>query len=608
MRCRNHRTCREKERRSCLLKKEIGFSLIETLAALLIFSLVTLGVAPLILSSIRGASLSRSYTVGRNLAQQAMERVRGLPYSVAYNTRARAVDVLDLYYPLARTDGISLTTCTSVTSATSACPRNISDDYTVSFRAEFVNQNNPNTVLRAGTAAENYDPGYAWNVIGKDVPPSQLIRMTITTSWRVLGKPRSYQLQSLIADRRFGDLKFSGAGEIEHVVRVSGSFSDPVAGQSNLSAVIGASESTIESKLSTSAEQTVDAGVLGLFDPSGANLSGSPVSGATVSVRVPPSGNVGEAGDPVASADKVDVAPTPASSVSHGGVPLAAIDRTSATGIKARVAAELPRSEGAFTYVTSTPNALDFWAGSQTGLDSSPLALDPLAHVIEVREEDSNSSGTISTDETIYGSSSALATALSSSTPKTETTARAHLGQLRLFPTISTRVPERTYGGAVVVLSNFRSSVRCSSTGTAAAVAEGAWSATLRFWRDPEDGLTNGSYSTVNLAGALGADPLAGLSQTNNPLVWEKPDGDVSMSEDIYLFNDPVNLRKGYLQRWSTAFNSSSTGVKKDASGDETSARIPTAVTIETATAGARNGPLLLQVGSVSCQSLEFRI
>ncbi|HEX2196941.1 MAG TPA: type II secretion system protein, partial [Actinomycetota bacterium] len=58
-------------------RREGGFTLVETLAAMMIFSLVTLGTTPLLLSSIRGATLSGSFTVGKNLASEAMERVRG---------------------------------------------------------------------------------------------------------------------------------------------------------------------------------------------------------------------------------------------------------------------------------------------------------------------------------------------------------------------------------------------------------------------------------------------------------------------------------------------------------------------------------------------------
>ncbi len=94
-----------------------GFSLVEVLAAMSVFGIITLGTVPLVLTSLKGAALSRSYTVGKNLAVQAMERARGLPYYVDFPTQKayasdtgapRKVDLLDMYYPSS-----TFSTCTT---------------------------------------------------------------------------------------------------------------------------------------------------------------------------------------------------------------------------------------------------------------------------------------------------------------------------------------------------------------------------------------------------------------------------------------------------------------------------------------------------------------
>ena len=84
-----------------LINNQLGFSLTETLVSLSIFSLITLGMAPLMAGSIRGTALARSYTVGKNFAAESMERVRGFPFFESMKGAATPPrqDVLDFYFP-----------------------------------------------------------------------------------------------------------------------------------------------------------------------------------------------------------------------------------------------------------------------------------------------------------------------------------------------------------------------------------------------------------------------------------------------------------------------------------------------------------------------------
>ena len=582
-----------------MLRRARGFTLVETLAALLVFTLVTLGVLPLLASSLRGATLARSYTIGRNLAQQAMERVRGLPYHVGFSTQPTRVDVLDLYYPTAQTDGLATTVCDATTTANPACLRNLATDYSITFEAAFVPPAAPGTVLVAPT---DYPTSYAWNS-ATDAPPSQLLRMTVTASWDVGGVERDYSIQSLISDRRFGDLKFSGTSSLDYLVRATGSFFEG-GEQADLIAEIGSADATIESKLQSSAEQVVRAATLTLLDLAGLEVSPA-VSGGETTVRVPPQANVIDPGQ----SDLGD-----AGVLVHGSRTVASIQQSLTDGVKAGVAAEVPYADGAFTLATGAPAGVDFWIADQSSptVTEGPLALDAAGHFLEIVDTE------VASD--VAGETTAGSTSLGSGNPETVTTATGSLRQLRLFPLATARIPDRTYGGAVVVLRDFVSEVRCASTGTTNTEAVATWSATMSYWTEPDDGVSGGgAYVNVPLAGTLGADPLAAL-KSSNPLVWEAPepvdDGDPatvepSLERDVYLFKDAANGRLGYLQDWSSESDVSTTGVQEETEegGVETSAKIPGAVSLSTvAPDPASSTGLSVEIGSLSCRSVEFRV
>jgi prepilin-type N-terminal cleavage/methylation domain-containing protein len=113
-----------------ILRSSKGMSLVEVLVALLVFTIVTLGVIPLLASSIRGSNTSRAGTVGKNIVVEAMERARGLPFYVSHAADASDVDLLDFYYPSSAgaSGGVYTVNCPSGTTDP-ACPGDIPDDY-----------------------------------------------------------------------------------------------------------------------------------------------------------------------------------------------------------------------------------------------------------------------------------------------------------------------------------------------------------------------------------------------------------------------------------------------------------------------------------------------
>jgi prepilin-type N-terminal cleavage/methylation domain-containing protein len=147
-----------------LLRREQGYTIVEVMAALVVFALVTVAVVPLLSTSIRSSLLGNTYAVGKNLTVQAMERIRGLPYFISYTAQSGKVDVLDLYFP-DKTSATAeqrytasdpaytfTTTCTSEASANPACPKNLPAGYTVIVSAQFV------TPVDSGTETTSYTP------------------------------------------------------------------------------------------------------------------------------------------------------------------------------------------------------------------------------------------------------------------------------------------------------------------------------------------------------------------------------------------------------------------------------------------------------------------
>jgi len=201
------------------------------------------------------------------------------------------------------------------------------------------------------------------------------------------------------------------------------------------------------------------------------------------------------------------------------------------------------------------------------------------------------------------GSTGALATDIAASDRKVETTANVSLDAVRLLPTtfISSSETER----AVVVIDSFDASVSCkSTTDSLSAGATATWSATLRYWKDStNDGVLNGSYVALNLSGADGVDKLAEI-RALNPLVH---DGLVP-TDDVYLFDDPVNGKVGYLTDWVSLFSASSTGVTEDATGEVTTAAIDGALSINSAPTGTTaDSGLKVNFGKLSCEAVDSR-
>ncbi|HEX2195355.1 MAG TPA: type II secretion system protein [Actinomycetota bacterium] len=582
-------------------RREGGFTLVETLAAMMIFSLVTLGTTPLLLSSIRGATLSGSFTVGKNLASEAMERVRGFPFFESVKNLANPPrrDVLDLYFP-DRAAGPSgtgfsndsyVTLCTSTSklpsaSAGQACPPRVPAGFTVRYDAQFVN---PGPAPAPGSkqtfVVEPVGANYSWSTTATESPPSRLLQIVVTASWTAGSKPRSYSLSSLVGVRHLTDEQFRAHGKVGSAVLVRTSYVDGQGRMSNLTLNGGESESSLTSRALAEADQEVRGARATLVRQEYVDGGGNIVPAVTLQ-------------DTAAAAAILHAPPNPVISPVSGGnftmthpeiasLPIAFVGNTSVmeTGAATEVVNELPRAVGNLRY-TSTGNQPTMWVNNQADIGASTeLMLAPGTNEGMVTFVRSGSNR-------MRADTSAQAYSLTTSGGGyVESKANAAFFEMRLFPTTFVTAGER----AVLKITNFTASFTCkavASTGTS--VATGTWSADLRYWNP-----ATLSYVHVPIGGNT-AGTAQPLTFNTNPLVYDSPID----SLDRYLFRDDALGRKGYLLELTTTPTPAVTNT-----GSTASVSMDHAIEIITAPtkAGVNETALNITIGNLSCAAADNR-
>lgn len=584
---------------------ERGFTLVETLAALTIFAVMTVGITPLLIASIRGTALAKSHTVGKNLVSEAMERVRGLPYYDASPNR----DVLDSYFPnlgngYVAADNTFTTKCTSTTSEPSgsgprACPSRHADGtsrippgYELTFATTFVKPAglNPETFTVVSPAA-TYDSATE----ATSLPPTQLIKMTITALWNEMGKVRQFSLSSLVGERRLSSLKASAEGNVDHVFSVSTAYKDSAGVVSGMTGTGGVLSSKIEIKAMATAFANASAGSLVLSKQQTDTEPGTQlaaIDGARATMRAP-----------------VNVVPAPTvygaeGSVNHPGLlgekigylgPTVVNDDSPAAGVQ--VVTGFPRSATNLGYTGGVGDL--FWANNEpeTGELSAKKfdATKPMFAMVRP-------SGPLPLLADTYAEATPESPP---SSRKVEATAKGSAPRFVLLPILGASGP-----GGTVVIDDFTATLNCKSTGSSAgAVALGSWSAELKYWRDsdPSDNVALGAYASVTLSGStdpssplrLSSDPLAAL-RTENPLVYDA----LLPADDVYLFSDPAAGKRGYLESWASTF-----AVDSSKSDDVASVDMPYAINIVTSRTNSLNeeSKFTVSIGKLSCRAEDYR-
>lgn len=573
---------------------ERGFTLVETMAAIGLFAIITLGTVPLMITAVRGVDLSRRSTVAKTLAQEAMERARGLPYFVSFASQNQQVDVLDLYYPNYQASGTYTTACTSAT-VSRACPKDIPAGYTVTFRATFVEG-----VLGAD-GKEDFSPvvaptSYAWNSTSSgDHPVSDLLELSVAVSWSQTGRTRSFELKSIIGDRKFTDLKVSGRARVEHGVRILTQFSHPSyrTGVSALNAIDGSVDASIETKEFSTARLSLESANLRLDDvvPEGGGEGGSIGSGLGVSIEAAAPPTQTPANQTVGA---IGVA-HPGAGYPPGGIVVGA-DGSATEDLYVGVTGELPSARGTYYYAKDN-GVRDIYAYADLDeVNAVALHLDYTKPMVHSRPWNNGNS-----NQAFRGTALAETTALTSGDRKVRTYASSATRYLSILPT--TFIPPSTQGSfhAVMVVDSFTASVDCKATGSATATASFSWNASIRYYQDsnPGDDIPSGSYQTLTLTQTSNvASVMAGLG---NPLVY---DGLIP-ADDIYLFEDVASGKKGYFR--SIVGGVATSGVLEG--GKVATATVPSVIVIETTNLNPTlpDSSVSLSIGSLSCEAVDRR-
>lgn len=571
-----------------------GFTLIEVVVSISVFAIITVGLTPLLVSSVRGAGLSRSYTIAKNIGSDAMEGARGLPYFVQ-NTQASSPqkkDLLDMYFPdlvASGTQGFQSsftlpapnqgTTLTNVyrtvcgpapsLSSNPACPLETTPTtfprslrlpagYTLAFYAQFVK-----AIPGTSSTAESYSveppsAGYSWtSATGSDLPPTGLLRLTVRVGWTYLGKPRSFVLTSLLGERKLASIKVQGSAQVAYTAKVLTSF---VNGSeiTDLNAVRGSGASSVLSRLLAGATQDVRAAEITLTrQPSVAVPSPSPIPpflGASDFPKAPPSSNPPNVAASEGFLLHPDLSGTP---------PIAFLAPSTTQNMSLSVEEGLPIARGAWGF-SANNEALQtgsmyervqktrtFWVTNQADvLPGSLLHLtdDPVFTMYPQGSGGGASHGTAST--------SATTTRLDSSR-KVETIASASFRNICLLPTTFIESVDANAPGCVIKVSNFTSMVGCKSTAATSAPnvasATGSYSFDLSYWKDDlDDGINAGSYQTVSVSVNQSSTPanptadLLGPIKVTNALVYDDPNPLL----DVYLFPRVAGGQRGYLTDW----------------------------------------------------------
>ncbi len=601
------------------VRGQLGLTMIETMASLMIFSIVTLGITPLILGSVRGSALARSLTIGKNLTSESMERVRGLPLFESVKgyvpTSGQPLpprrDVLDMYFPdtgagYQTASKTFLTSCSSLgntpaPSAAFACPTALPQGYSMEFRAQFVQAplgSNPQTF----SAVE--PTGYSWSSTSTENPPTRLLRLAITTRWETQGRAKEFTLTTLIGERKLSPDRVRGNATLTYIVEGGTSFVDDVGRTSTLLGTIGSSTSTIGIRGLAAADQTVRTAHLLLTREESALDAGGPISelaGATTVLHAPP--NEAGADQNVNGGSIVHPDLTPpltVGTVSNTDINGGPQGLGSGTGVQ--VVNELPRGVGQFRFAAGTGNTTFAMNNQAETGNTAALLLDASTPVLIFRAQSNRKLNGFTTAET---------TALTPTASRSVTTvAQGEFGKMFLLSTLPSVVTHNDR--AVVIIRDFVARAECKATANPGTVtASGSWTAEIRYWVDTtNDNVPNGAYAILpattfngnTTASPTAVDPLAAVKAAN-PVVYEDPLG--IPGNDIHLFQTPTT--KGYLVDWSSAPYIAST--KDTTTGRSATVSINGAIRIITNQTDPNRAAsaLSINIGKLGCEAVDKR-
>jgi prepilin-type N-terminal cleavage/methylation domain-containing protein len=638
-----------------------GFTLVEVLVAIVIFSIVTVGVVPLLASAMKGATLSRSSSVGEQIARDAMERIRGLKFFTSYNAKpGKRVDLLDLYFPQATgtflpgqsyspsasnppvsgTGGVFTTVCPPPSGTNPACPPNVPQGYALTYKASFVKAVTTTTpqTYQIVTPASTY----RWDTsAGGNQLPADLMDLGVTVTWTAGGVPRTFTLRSIVGERKFAAAPAVDAGPsgsappsaapvlsgptirgratVDYTFHGETGFSTNATGagcpmapcKSEMIADIGLGESRIELQDYASADQSTSYGNVRIVRtyPSGQTPPAIPpadlasATGATSTLHAPPTTTL--ASDALSDVQTTVAHPE----ISPGWQ--AILYNSENRNLKVGVDNSLPVAQGTYGTKASMPSGSTEFYFNNSQRDLATMYFNSASPVAYLQGP---FTGWLPPRMGSYTSSTTTALG----TAGRAVTSAAEAG----FPSMSMLRLQLSRGTPVLFgLQYFKANVSCKSTANpATAEATATWSTYMFFHYDPDNnGREPSSMSTANLTiNSSGGDVLNGTPLNNavaymkfaNPLVVDGSTVCCSSSSDIYIFEERNSsgaiTKRGYFRDITV---NKGVFTYKSADGRTTQASIDGAVRIDTTPLNPAipETATSIAVGKLSCESVDNR-
>ena len=179
---------------------EDGFSLAEIIISMAIFMIVAVATTPLLVGGLKAGRTAQLNLQGKALGQERLERMRNLPFHVA-RQNGQYLDVLDIYFrdtvptgALAVGDTCSQRAYNATTKTYSCTITNLGADYS-GFRQVVDVQ-----FVKADRSVVTPLASYTSQAAGFDAPVSNLLGVTVTTSWSQTGAQQSFRVRSLVTN------------------------------------------------------------------------------------------------------------------------------------------------------------------------------------------------------------------------------------------------------------------------------------------------------------------------------------------------------------------------------------------------------------------------
>lgn len=541
---------------------EGGFTLVEVMAAMVVFALAATAVTAMLASGLRASLLTKTETTAKNLSQQRLESIRNLAFHIdQVSTGTNAPDLLDTYF--VNTTGSAGRGQQGYVPAGASRWTEDGDPQTGAFY-RFVQTavtGFPNFKQYVATqflddSGAPYTPtGFNSQVVGSDTPPTGTVGVGVTTLW--------------------------SAGELDRVSRVysqisSGRSSAPTSVlQSRLIALritggmFGGQTLSLD-LASLSADGSLNQSVAAAQALRGATMSlsgGALVDGALVNVKAPP--NAAATGSTASSKSLTDGAFT------YGGFGNSFVSGASASSSTGQIILNTSSSQ-------ATAGVLGAGAGSTVARFGLDTTTDPRLGLLTTHAyvADAGCGGSCTNvGVSGYAGTTKTTTAFSTSTSASATVR----GTLVVFPT--------SYApNGLLRLTLTSASVSCSVTrstgGNPAGTATISYAGVLQYWAPFETGNVGG-YKTVNVSSSDTTSPLTPelLAQTQ---AGTDPDGNPLWLSDYFaswssMDTAAVSSAKSFADNGTTASVNTSgvvsvTTVPLDASNDATAIGVQVAV------------------------------